>query len=90
MREELEAAGGLLKREDVAQAAAESLAEIRGVLLNLPARAASAAAAMFTLTPMRQAALRELLEREVDAAMLAAGGMDERSTTPPTPPVTNA
>ena len=79
MREELEAAGQLLKREDVAQAAAESLAEIRGVLLNLPARAASAAAAMFTLTPMRQAALRELLEREVDAAMLAAGGADERS-----------
>jgi len=79
MREEAEADGRLLPRDQVIEEAARQLAEIRAILLNLPARAASSAAAMLTLEPARQAALREMLEREVDAAMLAAGGEDLRS-----------
>lgn len=79
MREEAEADGRLLPRDQVVEEAARQLAEIRAILLNLPARAAASAAAMLTLEPARQAALREMLEREVDAAMLAAGGEDLRS-----------
>lgn len=79
MREEAEADGRLLPRDQVVEEAARQLAEIRAILLNLPARAAASAAAMLTLEPARQAALREMLEREVDAAMLAAGGEDLRN-----------